>query len=483
MRMKIGSVVLVLGMSLLGAVSLFAAEKANVIIIYNDDQGYRDLACYGGTDLKTPNVDRLAAEGMRFTDFYMVSSVCSPSRAGLLTGLYPHRAGVPDVLFPVTHKDAKKKRNLGLDPKHFTLAEMFKSVGYRTKAVGKWHLGDLPEYLPTGQGFDSYYGIPFSNDMYPADYTRYADDCLFREGWSEAKIQARFKEAKAKKLKRRGMAKLVPLLRDELCVEFPTDQSTITRRLASNGMEFISESVQEKKPFFLYLANPMPHTPLFASKEFMGKSARGLYGDTIEEIDYNVGRILDHLDALGIRDNTIVFFTSDNGATLKRGDTDGSNLPLFEGKATHFDGGYRVPGIIRWPKRVPAGSICSEMASSIDLMPTFARIVGAEVKSAVSLDGKDISDLIYGKAGAVTPHKNFFFDTYAVRSGDWKYHQERKFVSPKNKGAESGPALYNLKEDIGESKNRVADYPEIGERLRKVLLEHNEYMGAGDSRK
>jgi len=428
-------------------------------------------------------VDKLAAEGMKFTDFYMASSVCSPSRAALLTGLYPHRAGVPDVLFPVTHKDVKKKKNLGLDPKHFTLAEMFKSVGYKTKAVGKWHVGDLPEYLPTGQGFDSYYGIPFSNDMYPADYTQYADDCLFLDGWSEKKILARFEEAKAKKLKRRGLNKKVPLLQDELCVEFPVDQSTITRRLATNSIEFISESVQEQKPFFLYLANPMPHTPLFASKEFKGKSKRGEYGDVIEELDHNVGRIMDHLDTLGISDNTIVFFTSDNGATVKKTDKAGSNLPFFDGKHSHFDGGYRVPGIIRWPKKVAAGSICSEIASSIDLMPTFAHIVGADVKSAVPIDGKDISGLIYGKNGATTPHEHFFYETFAVRSGDWKYHQTRVYTNKKTKRKETGPALYNLKDDIGESKNRISEYPEIAERLQKALEDHKAYVGAEGSHK
>ena len=457
--------------------ALTAEAKPNVIIIYNDDQGYGDLGCYGATDLNTPHVDRLAAEGMLLTDFYMASSVCSPSRAALLTGLYPHRAGVPMVIFPAV----KDKPVDGLAVEHFTLAELFKSVGYKTKAVGKWHLGDTKELLPTNQGFDSYYGIPFSNDMFPGDYIEYADHCVFREGWSEAKILARFEEAKQKKLKRRGLAKQVPLLEDELCVEFPVDQSTITRRLATKGMEFISESVEEQKPFFLYLANPMPHTPLFVSEDFQGKSKRGKYGDVIEELDHNVGRILDHLDALGIRENTIVFFTSDNGAAVKHTDTAGSNLPLFDGKGSFFEGGYRVPGIIRWPQKIAAGSTCSEIAASIDLMPTFARIVGAEVQSVLPLDGKDISDLIYGTDGAGTPHDYFFFDTYAVRSGDWKYHQKRVYLNKKTKRAETGPALYNLKNDVGESKNLIEDYPEIAKRLQQALEEHNVYLVAGDS--
>ena len=437
--------------------SLNAADKPNVIIVFNDDMGYADLGCFGAPKIKTPRVDQMAQEGMKFTDFYVASPVCSASRASLLTGCYHRRVGVGGVFWP--------NRDHGLDPKHVTIAEVLKTVGYKTKAVGKWHLGDEKRFLPTNQGFDSYYGIPYSNDMSPAKSMEYAEDCLWREDFSLEKLNEGFKVNSGKKI----FKNKVPLMRDEQCIEMPADQRTITKRFASEGIEFISESVKEDKPFFLYLANSMPHTPLYVSPEFEGKSQGGLYGDVIEEIDYNFGRILDHLKELKIDDNTLVVFTSDNGPWLVKGEHGGSALPLFEGKMTHFEGGQRVPTLMKWPGKIPAGSVCSEMSLTMDLLPTLAHITGAALPTVVSLDGKNIIDLISGKKGAKTPHKYFFFGNRAVRSGDWKYHASEKFAVKATRRDSTGPTLYNLKEDIGESINVIDEYPEIAERLKKAM--------------
>jgi arylsulfatase A len=448
-------------------VSLTAATQPNIIIVFNDDMGYRDLGCFGAPEIKTPRVDKMATEGMRFTDFYVASPVCSASRASLLTGCYHNRVGVKGVFFP-------NRGHVGLDPKHVTVAEVLKTVGYKTKAVGKWHLGDEKEFLPTNQGFDSYYGIPYSNDMTPAKSMAYSKECLFREGFTPEILREGFKKKddKNKAQNRKSFKSKVPLMRDEECIEFPADQRTITQRFASEGIAFISESVEEKKPFFLYLANSMPHIPLYVSPDFEGKSKGGLYGDVIEEIDHNFGRILDHLKKLKIEDNTLVVFTSDNGPWLVKGEHAGNALPLFEGKMTHFEGGQRVPTIIKWPGTIAPGSVCGEMASSMDLLPTLAHITGAAPPTQMSLDGKNIIDLLSGKEGAKTPHQYFFFGTSAVRSGHWKYHRVEKFKVRATARKTKGPTLYNLKDDIGESKNVIEQHPEIAKRL-KIALESN----------
>lgn len=453
--------------------SLFAEDQPNIIVILNDDQGYQDLGCYGSPDIKTPHIDQMASQGMRFTEFYVASPVCSASRAALLTGCYPNRVGVPGVFFP-------NRGHSGLNPEHVTMAEVLKTVGYRTKAVGKWHLGDEPEFLPTNQGFDSYYGIPYSNDMFPAKSMAYAEDCLYLEGMTQEKISAAFSTNGTRP---KGMKDKVPLMRDEACIEFPVDQTTITRRYADEGIAFISESAKQEEPFFLYLANSMPHTPLFASPEFKGKSERGLYGDVIEEIDHNVGRILSHLDELEIEENTIVIVLSDNGPWLVKGDMGGSALPLFEGKMTTFEGGQRVPAVIRWPKEIPAGAVCDEMALSMDLLPTFAHIAGAELPADKSLDGANIIDLITAKEGAETAHEYFFYDQTAVRSGDWKYHSKEIFKVKATARKATGPSLYNLKEDIGESHNLIAEYPEIAERLKTALASNPNKRAASSKKK
>jgi arylsulfatase A len=451
-----------------------APKRPNVVVIFTDDQGYQDLGCYGSPDIKTPNIDTLAADGMKFTDFYVASPVCSASRAALLTGCYPDRVGVPGVFFPnMGHK--------GLSPKYVTIAEMLKTIGYKTKAVGKWHLGDEEEFLPTNQGFDSYYGIPYSNDMWAAKNMKYAENCIYREGVTQEKLTEAFAEgAKTegwKKGQAIGMKDMVPLMRDEECIEFPVDQSTITKRFTNEGIKFISESVKKQKPFFLYLAHSMPHVPLYASAEFKDKSQRGRYGDVIEEIDYNVGRITEHLKKLDIEKNTIVVFTSDNGPWLIMGEEGGSALPLFEGKMTTFEGGQRVPAIMKWPGKIPAGAICKEIATTMDIMPTLAHITGAELLTGQSIDGKNIFDLITAKEGAVSPHEFFFYAYYnAVRWGNWKYHRKEIFKVKETERDAEGPTLYNLKKDIGESKNVIDQHPEIAKRLKKAIDRHWKYI-------
>ncbi|GAB5560040.1 MAG: sulfatase [Synoicihabitans sp.] len=443
------------------------SEQPNIVIIFNDDQGYQDLGCFGSPDIKTPRVDQMAREGMRFTDFYVASPVCSASRAALLTGKYPQRVGVRGVFFP-------NRGVSGLDPKHVTIAETLRSVGYATAAVGKWHLGDHPNYLPTNQGFDSYYGIPYSNDMSPARDMVYAANCLFREGQSLQTLQDAF-NGELRKGSPRSLNQKVPLMRNEECIEFPVDQSTITKRYADEGIKFISQSVRAKKPFFLYLANSMPHTPLFASPEFKGKSERGAYGDTIEEIDFNTGRILDHLAKVGVEENTIVIFTSDNGPWLVKQEDSGSALPLFEGKFTSFEGGCRVPFIIKWPAKIPADTTSSAVAGTIDLHPTLARLAGAG-RFETDWDGKDISPLWFGKPEAKSPHQFLFMVQRgeAVRSGPWKYHRKMHFTTMAGHRPQQGAALYNLHRDIGETTNLIDQHPEVANELAEALENHLE---------
>jgi len=442
--------------------------KPNIVIIFNDDLGYADVGCFGSEKNKTPRIDQLAREGRRFTSFYVASSVCSPSRAALMTGRYPQHVGVRGVFFP--------NRPGGLDPEHFTIAELLKSVGYRTLAAGKWHLGDEPKYLPTNQGFDTFYGVPYSNDMYPAKSMKYADDCVYLEGVTPEKIEAAF--AAAKEGRQPKLKNMVPLMRDEACIEFPLDQTTITRRLADESIRFIEESVKEEKPFFIYLANPMPHIPLFVSPEFEGKGGAGLYSDVIAEIDFNTGRVLDALKSNGVDGNTLVIFSSDNGPWLLHGDHGGSAKPLRDGKGSTYEGGYRVPTIMRWPAKISAGSECAEVASTMDLMPTFAAITGAELPPGLKVDGYDIRNLITGGVDEKTPYDAFHFGNQAVRIGDWKYREGRRYGNwsiprgqPKPKENPRETQLFNLAEDIGESKNVIDQHPEVQARLKRLFDE------------
>ncbi|HSI37288.1 MAG TPA: sulfatase [Tepidisphaeraceae bacterium] len=418
----------------------FAQRKPNVVLIFCDDLGYGDLACFGSKTIATPNLDKLATQGMRLTDFHTDSPVCTPSRAALLTGSHAARIGLEKhVLFP--------RSRIGLSPSEVTIAKLLKGQGYATAAIGKWHLGDAPEFLPTAHGFDSYFGVPYSNDM-------------------RVKI---------------GEKVGPPLMRNAEVIEHPADQTTLTERYADEAVKFITAS--KDKPFFLYLPHTFPHVPLFVSEKFKGKSKGGLYGDVVETLDWSVGRITDALKELGLEQDTIVIFTSDNGPWLVMKDRGGSAGPLRDGKGTVYEGGHRVACIVRWPGKVPAGAECSELASTMDLYPTLAKLAGASVPSDRVIDGRDIAPLLMGQAGAKTPHEVVFHHSangplHAVRAGPWKLHLPRTQPARKNAQGKEIPAvdrpaeLYDLSKDLGESKNVSAENADVVARLTKLAEEH-----------
>jgi len=434
--------------------ALTAAERAakpNIVIIFTDDQGYADVGCFGAKGLVTPNLDRLAKDGVRFTDFYVSQAVCSASRASLLTGCYSNRVGIHGALGP--------NANIGLNPEETTLAEVCKSRGYATGMVGKWHLGSRPEFFPTKQGFDSYLGLPYSNDMWP-----------------------HHPEAK------KGTYPNLPMYDGDTIVNpdvSPNDQSKLTAAYTERAVKFLGEN--KAKPFFLYVAHSMPHVPLFAGQSFRGKSERGIYGDVIQEIDASVGSILQALETHKLAENTLVIFTSDNGPWLSYGNHGGSAEPLREGKGTAWDGGVRVPMIARWPGVIPAGSICKEPAMTIDVLPTVAKFIGAELPKE-KIDGLDIGPMLRGEPGAKCPHGAYYYyyhtnELHALRSGPWKLvlpHAYRTMqgqapgkdgVPGKYKQAKIEKAqLFNLTSDVGESKDVAAENPGVV----KKLLEYAE---------
>ncbi|MBI1374670.1 MAG: sulfatase-like hydrolase/transferase [Phycisphaera sp.] len=426
---------------------LAAAAEAppNIIMIFTDDQGYQDLGSFGSPLIKTPNLDKMAAEGMRFTDFYVAAPVCSASRAGLMTGCFCQRVGITGVLFP--------RDKVGLNPEEVTIPEVLKQKGYATIAIGKWHLGHHPEFLPTRQGFDSYLGIPYSNDMGVDPTANVADDAVFREGKTLEDLR-----------KSNGRGGGPPLMRNEQIIEWPADLSTLTQRYTAEAIRFIKE--HKDGPFFVYLPHTMPHVPLAASEAFRGKSKRGLYGDAIEEIDWSSGQIIKTLRDLGIDKNTLIVYTSDNGPWLKKGKDGGSALPLRDGKFTTWEGGMREPTIMWWPGHIPAGKVCSEIASSIDMLPTFAHLANAPIPSDRVIDGKDIRPLMFGEPGAKTPHDFYPFykgnNLQAIRSGKWKLRPSK---NPKN------VELYNLEDDISETSNVASGNPDVVERLSKAAEE------------
>ncbi|MDF7826853.1 sulfatase [Pontiellaceae bacterium B12227] len=463
---KIG-LILLAGCAVLRA----ADDRPNIILILTDDQGYQDLGCYGAPKIKTPHLDRMAEEGTRFTDFYAAASICSPSRAGLLTGRYPARLGIHRVFFP--------QHISGMAVEEITMAELLKKQGYKTAAIGKWHLGHLPKFLPTNQGFDSYFGIPFSNDMWADQKMAVSPDVVWREG-------ADLNLFKFGNVKKRGP---VPLMRGTEVVEYPADQRTLSRRYTDEAIKTIDAAGDS--PFFIFLGHTMPHVPLYASPEFEGKSAGGLYGDTIEELDFNVGRLLDHLKSTGLAENTLVIFTSDNGpwelkANKKRRYKGGSAKPLRGYKFGTYEGGMREPCIMWWPGKIPAGKVCTEPANMIDLLPTFAGLTGAAVPSDRVIDGKDIWPLIIGEAGAKSPHASYFYYSpsgiEAVRQGDWKLRitnpRLTKVQREKGEKPKTVVELYNLREDIGESNNLATQYPERVAAMKKVMEEFDAELQA-----
>ena len=405
----------------------------NFVIIFCDDLGYGDLSCYGAEKIKTPNLDQMAREGVKFTDFYVTASVCTPSRASLLTGRYQVRSGLTRVLFPFS--------KTGIEAQEITLAEALKERGYATACIGKWHLGHLPPFLPTRHGFDYYYGIPYSNDMHS---------------------------------KRRGDPP-IPLMRNEEIIEQPAVQETLTERYTAEAIRFIREHKDE--PFFVYLPHTMPHVPLYASQRFRGTSARGLYGDVVETIDWGVGEILKALRQEGLAENTLVIFTSDNGPWLIKKENGGSAGPLRAGKGTVYEGGVREPFIAWWPGTIPAGRVCKQPAISMDLFPTFLKLAGGRPSRERRLDGRNILGLLTGE-GRRRGETEFFFyrgqQLGAMRSGKWKLHLPGR-VRNQDRPAE----LYDLKADLGERTNLAKQRPKLLERLLARAREFDAEAKAG----
>ncbi|GAB5554164.1 MAG: sulfatase [Saprospiraceae bacterium] len=416
-------------------------SKPNVILFFTDDQGYQDVGVFGSPLIKTPNLDMMAANGIKFTDFYSASPVCSPSRAALLTGAYPPRVNVPVVLWP--------RSDSGLPTAEITIADMLKKRGYATACIGKWHLGDQAQFLPTAQGFDTYLGIPYSNDMSVNPNFKVSDNAVFRGKMTRDSL----KNGKPKKY-------LVPLLRNDEVVEYPVDQSQITQKYTKEAVRFITEN--KEKPFFLYLPQTMPHIPLYTSDQFKGKSKRGLYGDVIEELDWSMGEILKTLEEQGLAENTLVIFTSDNGPWNLKNGHGGSALPLRGFKFSTYEGGMRVPMIAQWKGKIPAGAVCDEVASTIDFLPTIAFLTGSELPKEV-VDGKNIWPLLAGKRKKSPHYKSGYYyysstTAEAVRKGKWKLRRRKEQVE-----------LYNLEKDISETTNLAKVYPKKVDKMIHML--------------
>lgn len=432
--------------------------KPNIIIILADDLGYADVGVYGAKGFETPNLDRLAGEGLRFTSFYAPASVCTPSRVGLLTGRYPMRAGLPRVIFP--------REMIGLNTDELTMAELLKEQGYTTAAIGKWHLGAHPDFFPVNHGFDQFFGLPYSNDMSPKP------------------------ENNPNKEARRNFPPL-PLIDGSSIVEREPDQAELLHRFTDRAVEFIETNRQN--PFFLYYALHFPHVPLFATERFRDSTQRGLYGDVVNEIDWSVGQILQALEDRELRDNTLVVFTSDNGPWLVFGDHGGSAGNLREGKITTFEGGHRVPAIASWPGRIPKGKVTDQVATSMDLMPTIAYITNSELPEDVVIDGHNIWPILSGKSNTGSPYDEaplyFYIDEnlQAVRLGPWKLHIPHNYLGAGKPGSSGsmgtyktghiGLSLFNLNDDPGETKNLADEYPEVVERLMGCIESGRKELG------
>jgi arylsulfatase A len=430
--------------------SFLTAQKntnLNVIVIFTDDQGYQDLGCFGSPDISTPRIDQMAKEGMRLTSFYSANPVCSASRAALLTGCYPKRVlAEKTVLFP--------RDKVGLNPEETTIADMFKGAGYATACVGKWHLGHHPEFLPTRQGFDSYFGIPYSNDMSHPDGTKRPKYGQWDTYWKDHQSSALWK---------------TPLLRNEEIIEHPVEQRTITRRYTDEALSFIRKSNEQSKPFFLYLAHSMPHVPLYLPDSLHDPESPYPYKDVIEHIDTQVGRIIDLIIQLEISQDTLIVYTSDNGPWLRFNHHGGQALPLREGKGTTYEGGMRVPCVVWGPGRIPAGTQSNEIISTIDLLPTLSALGGVKVQTHRPIDGLDQSALLLGKGPSV--RKEFLYYTkqvQALRQGKYKLRK-----------ANNGIELYDLEADVGEQKNLAKQEPEKAKELLARMMDLDAEVTAG----
>ena len=456
------AVLVLAGMVLAGSTQAVAADRPNFVVVFTDDQGYQDVGCFGSPDIETPHLDQMAKEGMRFTDFYVSQAVCSASRAALLTGCYSNRIGIMGALGPNSRR--------GINADESTIAEVLKTKGYATAIYGKWHLGHHPKFLPTRHGFDDYFGLPYSNDMWP-----------YHPGVRHLPMEQRLKRWPH-----------LPLIDGEKIVipqVTPETQTHLTTWYTERAVKFIEGHKDE--PFFVYVPHSMPHVPLYVSEKFKGKSKRGLYGDVIMEIDWSVGQILATLKRLDLDQKTLVIFTSDNGPWLSYGDHSGAALPLREGKGTSWDGGQREPCIMRWPGKIPAGRECSEVAATIDILPTLAQLSGASLPGH-KIDGKSLWPLMSGVDGAQSPHEAYYFywgrHLQCIRSGSWKLHFPHAYRSLADKPGrggipgryvqrKTGLALYNVKNDIGEKDNVADKHPEIVARLKKLADQARAELG------
>lgn len=434
--------------------------RPNVVLIFIDDMGFGDVEFNGGTAARTPHLNTMAKEGRRFHDFYVGCAVCSGSRTSLMTGCHYQRLSMNAVLFP--------NSNHGLHPDEVTLADMLKEAGYQTACIGKWHLGHLPPCLPTYQGFDSYYGIPYSNDMWIDPANKLAKDLVVREGLTREEVEAGH----------RGKNQ-VPLMRGEEVIEYPVDQSTVTKRYTEEAIRFIEQHAQgsttqnetsSPSPFFLYLPHTMVHLPLAVSEKFNDPNKKPIH-NAIEEVDWSVGQILQTLKKTGIAEKTLVIFTSDNGAAV------GTSLPLRAKKGSVYDGGIREPTLMWWPGTIPAGTMCTEVAATIDLMPTLAKLSGGELPGR-KIDGKDIWPLMVGQEGAKSPHENYILmhGPGTVRSGRWKFYPWREGKGGRREAAKTDSQepvqLYDTLADIGETKNLAAEFPDIVKGLQLAYDTH-----------
>lgn len=455
--------------------TVIAAENSrppNVVLIFADDLGYSDVGCFGAKDIRTPNLDRLAREGTRFTSFYVAQPVCTASRASLMTGCYANRIGLAGAL--------NHTSKVGINADEVLLPELLQQSGYSTGIFGKWHLGHRPEFSPLRHGFQEFLGIPYSNDNGPLH----------------------------------PVVKNIPSLAwidGDKTIEQDPDQSQFTRRLTERAIGFLDR--HKDRPFFLYVPHIMPHVPIFVSEKFKGRSARGLYGDVVEELDASVGEILAALKRLNLAENTLVIFTSDNGPFLSYGEHAGSASPFREGKLTTFEGGVRTPCIMRWPNQIPAGRTCDEPVASIDLLPTLAKLAGAPLPKQ-RIDGLDVWPILSGQPDARTPHEVLLFfsgeELQAIRSGDWKMHFAHDYLTVAGPPGRSGkPAnfermqpqsieesgirgiasrhgyevrrleqsLFHLKDDPGESRNVSDQHPDVVRSLETLAEQARADLG------
>lgn len=430
-------------------------DYPNIIIIFTDDQGYQDVGVFGSPNIQTPHLDKLAAQGVRFTNFRVAQPVCSASRAALLTGTYANRLGI--------HGALDHRSNHGLNPDETTIAEVVKPLGYRTSIIGKWHLGHHDEFLPTRQGFDEFFGLPYSNDMWP----HHPENKNFYPS--------------------------LPLYENETVIDTLSVQDELTTWYTERAVDFIDRSKDE--PFFLYLAHSMPHVPLYVSDKFEGQSERGLYGDVIMEIDWSVGQVIEALERNGIAEQTLVIFTSDNGPWLSYSGHSGSALPLREGKGTAWEGGVRVPFIAWWPGQLPAGGVQQEPAMTIDLLPTIAKLTGGALP-ANKIDGMDIWPLLQMEEDAVSPQEAYYIyyhqnELQAVIMGQWKLYLPHRYrtIDEEQGFRDDGipvkyttteieaPELYNLHTDISETSDVAAEYPDIVEQMLALAQNARDDMG------